>query len=62
MKQLISKNQDLTATLGATRNGPMTVFLISDAALNNLPSDTFKHFTSNYNLILEVNTHRYCIA
>ncbi|XP_052224064.1 uncharacterized protein LOC127839720 [Dreissena polymorpha] len=53
MKQLISKNQDLIATLGATRNGPMTVFLISDAALNNLPSDTFEHFTSNYNLIVE---------
>ncbi|KAH3702593.1 hypothetical protein DPMN_077617 [Dreissena polymorpha] len=62
MKQLISKNQDLMATLNATRNGPMTVFLISDAALNNLPSDTFKHFTANYNLILEVNTHRYCIV
>ncbi|KAH3897803.1 hypothetical protein DPMN_021999 [Dreissena polymorpha] len=55
MKQLISKIQDLMATLGATRNGPMTVFLISDAALNNLPSDTFEHFLSNYNLILEVN-------
>ncbi|KAH3700592.1 hypothetical protein DPMN_075571 [Dreissena polymorpha] len=53
MKQLISKIQDLMATLGATRNGPMTVFLISDAALNNLPSDTFEHFLSNYNLILE---------
>ena len=62
MKQLISKNQDLMATLSATRNGPMTVFLISDAALNIIPSDTFEQFTSNYNLILEVNAHRYCIV
>ncbi|XP_052254628.1 uncharacterized protein LOC127860548 isoform X2 [Dreissena polymorpha] len=53
MKQLISKNQDLMATLSATRNGPMTVFLISDAALNKIPSDTFEQFTSNYNLILD---------
>lgn len=53
MTEFIKLNQDLMETLSATSNGPMTVFLVSDAAVNNLPADTLQYLQTHSSLILE---------
>ncbi|KAL4228516.1 hypothetical protein ACF0H5_011564 [Mactra antiquata] len=53
METFMLENTKLLDTLRSTTDGPMTVFLISDTALQNLPEDTLSHLRSNNQQLLD---------
>ncbi|XP_045209356.2 fasciclin-1-like [Mercenaria mercenaria] len=53
MEGIVSLNASLMSTLHSTSNGPMTAFLISDAAIDNLKEDTLLYLKTNVDLLLQ---------
>lgn len=51
---VLAENQDLVEILRENREGPMTVFMISDAAVNSLPEETRQYLGMNTALLKEV--------
>lgn len=53
---VLADNQDLLEILRENKEGPMTVFMISDGAVNSLPEDTRQYLGMNTALLKEVWT------
>lgn len=54
MEEFVNMNMELLNTLKSTSNGPMTAFLISDAAISNLQKDTVLYLQANTDKLLQV--------
>jgi hypothetical protein len=54
MRDIVNRNADLLRTLHSTSNGPMTAFLISDAAVSHLNHDAQMYLKTNTALLLQV--------
>lgn len=61
MREFINGNMELMNTLHSISNGPMTTFLISDAAVNNLNPDARLYLRTNTDLLLQVNENNECL-
>ncbi|XP_060585787.1 uncharacterized protein LOC132741599 isoform X2 [Ruditapes philippinarum] len=53
MRDIVNRNADLLRTLHSTSNGPMTAFLISDAAVSHLNHDAQMYLKTNTALLLQ---------